>query len=567
MRLFTARDSALADARAVEEHRVPSLVLMENAGRHVAAVAAEAFRPLSSVVVLCGKGNNGGDGFVAARHLVNWGIDVQAWIVGSKAGALTGDARANFEAAAGCGVRVKEFSEDQELAGALSSADLVIDALLGTGFKGRMTGALASASRLVNGSGRRVLCVDVPSGVEADTGKADEHAVRCRVTVTFDTMKVCHVQLPGARYCGDVLAVDISIPPGASPGERERMDIICGWEVGRALEAMRRDPAAHKGTAGHVILACGSRGYAGAAVMTARGALRAGAGLVTLAVPAGIQDVVASKLDEAITLGLPDEGGMVAPGAAEMIRGASSAARALALGPGLGRGLGVKEFVTEAVEASTIPTVVDADALNALSETGPPGKNLGHFIMTPHPGEAARLLGSSVREVQADRLGAALKISATWGGATVILKGARTVVARAGPAPRVAVCPVGNPGMASGGMGDVLTGVVAALAAQCGSVWNACVTGSYLHGLAGDMALLEVRGPGILARDLVKRLGEAFGLCARAAEAKREGSGGDLPGCIGEYGMRLYGESTATGRLMWQLALMDEARGVSLELA
>lgn len=570
------------------------MILMENAGRHVAAVAFEAFRPLGTVVVVCGKGNNGGDGLVAARHLRNWGLDTVAWLVGARADSLSGDAAVNLQAARGCAVPVFELADasdegaSEKLKRDLSRADLIVDALLGTGFRGELSGTLAHVTRLINDSQAPVVGVDIPSGVEVETGRSSDGAVRCRLTVTFNGVKAGHVLLPGASFCGDVLAVDISIPPAASV-DGGAMEVVCGWEVGELLTGLRRDPSAHKGNVGHVLVVAGSKGFAGAAELAARGALAAGGGLVTLGVPRGLQDVVATKLTEAMTLGLPEgDDGRLAYGAARAILEAASGMKALAMGPGLGQGGDVAEVVRTVVAECPIPMVLDADALNVLSRGRPlASRRCAQLVMTPHPGEMARLLGIKTSEVQADRIGAARRLAVLW-NATVVLKGARTVIASASPSgssPRVAVCPAGNPGMASGGMGDVLTGILAALLAQTGSAWQAATMGVYLHALAGDIAHFEKKPdcPGVLATDVVRLLPRAFLRAARAARevispagggagvdrgdgyrdrrAGRSSRGlaagaGRLPGCIRSAGLDWYAERTVTGNLMWQLPLV-----------
>lgn len=594
MRLFTGESAREADRKAIVEMGIPSLILMENAGRHVAALAFEAFRP-GTVVVICGKGNNGGDGLVAARHLRNWGVDTVAWLVGAKADDLSGDPMMNLQAARGCAVPVFELADASDedalerLKRDLGRAGLVVDALLGTGFRGELSGTLARVTCLINDSKAPVVGVDIPSGVEAETGRASEGAVRCRLTVTFNGMKAGHVLLPGASLCGDVLAVDISIPPAASAAGGA-MEVVCGWEVGESLMGLRRGPSAHKGSAGHVLVVAGSKGFAGAAELAARGALAAGAGLVTLGVPRGLQDVVATKLTEAMTLGLPEgDDGRLGCGAARAILEAASRMKALAMGPGLGQSDEMAEEVRTVVAECPVPMVLDADALNVLSRGQPlVSRRCTELVMTPHPGEMARLLGITTSEVQADRIGAARRLAVMW-NAAVVLKGARTVIASApssGSPPRVAVCPAGNPGMASGGMGDVLTGILAALLAQTGSAWQAATMGVYLHALAGDIAHFEKKAdcPGVLATDVVRLLPRAFLRAARAAREVLSRTGGDagvhrgegygggnryqrssrelaadgerLPGWVRSAGLDWYAERTVTGSLMWQLPLV-----------
>ncbi|MDI6711082.1 MAG: NAD(P)H-hydrate dehydratase [Bacillota bacterium] len=512
MRLVTSAEVRDIDRRATDEYGVPGLILMENAGRQVFAAAAETLGGESRlagklVVVICGRGNNGGDGFVAARHLLLRGVRVKLFLAADPQ-TVAGDARVNLEIWERFGQKMyterdKNFHQALQLT--LMQADLVIDALYGTGFKGVLKDRAAKVAEAVNASGRPVIAVDIPSGVDADTGAVRGPAVRAARTVTMGLPKPGLYLYPGAEYTGEITVADISLPPPLlSGGSRFLLtaDLVREW-------LPPRSPQAHKGDFGRVLLVAGSRGMAGAARLAAAGALRAGAGLVTLAVPAGLQPVVAAGLTEAMTLGLPETvEGSLSLAAYDALAPSTALATVLALGPGLSTHPETVEVVRRLVQETSLPCVVDADGLNALALGAlelRSRKGRAPLILTPHPGEMARLVGRPAGEVQADRTGTATRGAAEW-NAVVVLKGARTVIA--GPDGTTYLNPTGNPGMASGGMGDVLTGIIAGLLAQGLDPLRAAAAGVYLHGRAGDLAVAARGGEprGLLAGDLLAAL-------------------------------------------------------------
>lgn len=516
MRLATAAEMREIDRRAMDEYGVPGLILMENAGREVYAAAAAMLGGDDAVtgkvaVVLCGRGNNGGDGFVAARHLLLHGARVKVFLAGDPA-SVSGDARVNLEIWQRLGQKIyleRERNFIQVLRLALMQTDLVIDALYGTGFRGALKDRAAKLVETVNASGRPVLSVDIPSGVVADTGVIEGAAVRAARTVTFGLGKPGLYLYPGADRAGEVSVAGISLPPVLLAGGSLFMvdaKMLRGW-------LSRRSPTAHKGEVGHVLLVAGSQGMAGAARLAAAGALRSGAGLVTLALPASLQPVVAAGLTEAMTVGLPEtETGSIAPGAIEALAPYIARANVLALGPGLSTHPQTVDVVRRLVLETSLPCVVDADGLNALagvSEGIRARQGRAPLVLTPHPGEMGRLTGKPTSEVQSDRLGTAMKSAAAW-DAVVVLKGAGTVIA--GADGTTYLNSTGNPGMASGGMGDVLTGVVAALLAQGLAPVQAAAAGVYIHGRAGDLALASLGAVdrGIVAGDLVRALPRAL---------------------------------------------------------
>jgi NAD(P)H-hydrate epimerase len=495
---------AALDRRAADEFGISTLMLMEAAGRQVAAAAARMVqRPNPRVYIVAGKGNNGGDALVAARALAASGWRVTVILVAREAD-VSGDAAVNLSAARRGGIEVSPLDSTgvPGLRGVLAGADLIIDGLFGTGFRGPVVGVAAKAIEAMNASGRPVLAIDIPSGIRGDDGTSDGPAVRADATVTMGLPKIGVVLPPGAEHAGRVWVADVGHPPRLLDGAGVRTWLVTRGMVDAAVPRRRID--AHKGAFGRVLVVAGAVGYTGAAALCALGALRSGAGLVTAAVPAAVYPIVASTLVEGMPMPLADQEGALAPEAADQVLGLGAAADVLACGPGLSRLPGPAAVVRRLVADWTRPMVLDADALNVLAGGADALREArGPVVITPHPGEMARLLEVRVEEIQRRRLDVA-RAAARRFGAVVVLKGARTVVASAdGDA---FVVPTGNPGMATGGMGDVLTGAVAGLIGQGLSPVTAAWVAAYLHGLAGDLAASD-RGPaGLLAREVADRL-------------------------------------------------------------
>jgi NAD(P)H-hydrate epimerase len=511
------------DERAIQELGMPSLVLMENAAIGVVDALGERFPEAERVAVFCGPGNNGGDGLAVARHLAVRGYRAEVWLVrGDKR--LAADAASQLEICRRLGMEVVEVSGEGDLAaalGAASDAEVVVDALFGTGLDRALEGLFATAVdgiAALRAPRRVVLAVDLPSGLDASSHRPPGPHVRADLTVTFAALKVAHVLPPAALACGEVAVADLGLPASfldETPGD---LHWLVGEEIGTLLP--RRLATSHKGSFGHVLVVAGSPGKSGAAVLAARAAVRAGAGLVTVGVPSPLLAVVAAGSIESMTLPLAaDEDGRLRPAAVERILEVCVRCSALAVGPGLGTDGDTPEAVRRLAREATLPLVLDADGLNAFA--GRPEElrqRPAPTVLTPHPGELARLLGTTAAAIQDDRLAAATA-AARVTGAVVALKGHRTLVAD--PEGAVAVNPTGNPGMASGGSGDVLTGTVAALLAQGLAAWDAACLGVYAHGLAGDL-LAARRGPeAIPAGELAATLAEAFGALREASASKR----------------------------------------------
>jgi ADP-dependent NAD(P)H-hydrate dehydratase / NAD(P)H-hydrate epimerase len=489
--IATAEEMRRADRRATDRYGVPSLLLMENAGRGAVDALERVLGPVGGrrIAVVCGKGNNGGDGFVVARHLIGRGAHVSTWLVG-RAADVQGDARVNLDALQRAGERVAEAP-------------------------GSAIGAVAAAIEAINAAGRPVFSLDLPSGLPSDGEAATGPVVRARATVTFGLPKLGLVQPDGVAHAGRVEIADLGIPR-AWLEEGIPTALLEAADVRAALPG--RPMGAHKGTYGHLLVVAGSVGRTGAAVLACLGALRSGTGLVTCATPASQQPVVAALVPEPMTEPLPEtHARTLSSKAVERIVEMLSRMDALAIGPGIGLDPETREAVRTLVRDVARPMVVDADALTAL--TGGLGlcrAAAAPRLLTPHPGEAARLLGCGIAEVQADRLASARRLAAET-GAIVALKGARTVVAH--PDGRATLNPTGNPGMATGGTGDVLTGIAGGLLAQGVAPAEALGAAVYLHGLAGDLAA-EARGEaGLVAGDVADAVPAAIRRVLDAGDA------------------------------------------------
>jgi hydroxyethylthiazole kinase-like uncharacterized protein yjeF len=511
MRILSAAQMREADRFTIEEIGIPSLVLMENAGRQVVAAMEAAYEPHLNgrIAVLCGRGNNGGDGFVVARTLLQRGVDSAVFVIGAVAD-VRGDARINLDILGRLGVTVVEINDEQawELHfSEISQCTLIVDAIFGTGLKQAVRGMLETVIADVNGSGIPIVSIDLPSGLSADTPHLVGDCIGASMTVTLAAPKLPLILPPGEAHAGDVVIADIGIPTEVIEGlEGPQIELLTREDVRSLLEPRAAD--SHKGDFGRVLVVAGSRGKTGAAHLAAMGALRAGAGLVTIATPASCLPIVASLAPEFMTEPLAESAeGQLAAGAVERV--VEFTQDVIACGPGVGRGHSVGEFIRALVERAETPLVLDADALTVLADD--PGRLMGRegrdIIITPHPGEMARLVGSSTEEVQANRIEVASDFANTH-HLYVVLKGHRTVVAT--PEGRVFINPTGNAGMATGGTGDVLTGMIAAFLAQLLDAEAACRVAVFLHGAAGDLARESEGEVSMIATDLLAHLGEAI---------------------------------------------------------
>jgi hydroxyethylthiazole kinase-like uncharacterized protein yjeF len=510
MRVLNSAQMREADRRTIDDIGIPSLVLMENAGRQAVAAMEAMYSDLSDrqIAVLCGRGNNGGDGFVIARTLVQRGVDVSVFLMGRVAD-VRGDARINLEILGRLGLTVVEIADSQawELHfSEVSDCTLIVDAIFGTGLNAPVSGFIESVVTDVNASGIPVVAIDLPSGLSADSPEPIGPSIEAGLTVTLAAPKLPLVLPPGETHAGDIVIADIGIPS-------EVLEAVEGPRVHLLTRASMRElvtprtPDSHKGDYGRVLVVAGSRGKTGAAHLAAVGALRSGAGLVTVATPATCQAVVSAMGPEYMTEALDETDDGVDP--EEVDRVLEIARDVIAIGPGLGQATATREFIRQLVDRATMPLVVDADGLNAFA--GDPERLAGRegrdIIITPHPGEMARLVGMSTEEVQSSRLEIARNF-AVGHHAFVVLKGHRTLIAT--PDGKVFINPTGNPGMATGGTGDVLTGMIAAWLAQLLDAEAACKLAVYLHGMAGDLAEADEGEVAMTSADVAGHLGDAM---------------------------------------------------------
>jgi NAD(P)H-hydrate epimerase len=508
--VFTAAEMRALDQRAINRLGIPGVRLMENAGRGAAQAILILFgsQRRKRVVVCCGKGNNGGDGFVVARRLKAAGAAVKVFLL-ARIAEVKGDSGAMLAAYRKAGGAIQEVIQESDLGAlekALATAQLVVDALLGTGLTGPATGLHALAIHSINGSGKPVVALDLPSGLSSDHGRLLGPTVNAALTATFAGLKRGLLLYPGAARAGQVRVVDIGIPDSAT---REGIRVFLLETSDAATLFPVRPPDAHKGTFGHLLVVAGSIGKTGAAALAGMAGLRTGAGLVTIAAPLSQQPIIAALGTETMTEPLPETGGQsLSLKAKDRILELAAQTDAMALGPGVSLDPETQSLVREVSREVKRPMVIDADGLTALA---------GHLdllkeapaprCLTPHPGEMARLLGGTAAEIQADRIETVRSFCERY-GTFLVLKGARSVIAE--PGGRVFINPTGNPGMASGGSGDVLTGMVGALLARGMDPLAALQAAVFLHGLAGDLARDDKGEEGIIAGDILEAIPRAI---------------------------------------------------------
>jgi NAD(P)H-hydrate epimerase len=516
MKVVTAEEMRSIDRKTIEEYGIPGLVLMERAGLSVALKVKELFEK-KKIIVLAGGGNNGGDGIVAARNLFNWGWNVKILLL-SEVDRLSADCLAQYEIARKMGVHIESRSTLN--AGDLHSA-VVIDAIIGTGLKKPVKSPISALIRSINKSDVPVVSVDMPSGISADNGGVLGEAVQADYTVTFGLPKIGHMLAPGKEYSGRLFIEEIGFPGELL--ESEALSVQAVHEHDASALLPERPADSYKGDFGHVLVVAGSRGKTGAAFMTARACLRSGAGLVTIGVPETLSGVFQGRITEEMVLPLPDTGkGVLSDKAYSAIADfLDRKADVLAAGPGLTSGSPVAKLIKQLIATVTVPMVLDADALNAISgETGLLDRAKSPVVLTPHIGEMARLLAKKSRKtglqsvsadlintIKSDKVGAARSFAKEH-GVYLVLKGAPTIIAE--PEGEVRINTTGNPGMATAGTGDVLTGMIAALLGQGLQPLDASVLGVYLHGSAGDFAA-SVKGlHSLVASDIVEQIPSAL---------------------------------------------------------
>lgn len=507
MYAVTAREMREMDQNTIETFGIPGRVLMENAGRGATQVLMDRYPDARrmAIGVMAGRGNNGGDGFVMARYLSAQGARVTVYLLGA-AERISGDAAANFDLLAPLGIPAIEVTDEKAFRqheAAMEHHDLWVDAIFGTGLNATVKGHYQIAIDWLNRSEKPIFAVDIASGLDSDTGRPLGTAVRADTTATFAYPKIGHLIYPGAACTGHLEVIDIGIPRGIADAVAPRQFLTTGEDVAASFH--RRAPESHKGDTGHLLVVAGGIGKTGAAVMTAMAALRSGAGLVTVGTPEAANPILEGLLIEAMTAPLPQTPvGALSEAALEPIRDLLTGKRCLALGPGIGTAPDIRRLVVGLVSICPVPMVIDADGLNALAgQLSLLSRKNAPVVLTPHPGEMARLCGIPTADVQKDRIGCARRFAMT-NDVYLVLKGARSIVAF--PDGRIVINPTGNPGMATGGMGDVLTGVIAGLITQGHSPEAAAVAGTWLHGAAADDLSRSIGSQGYLATEVIDRL-------------------------------------------------------------
>lgn len=517
MKLTTTAQMRELERRTIEEAQVKGEELMERAGFGVADIVrrlAEVSGFFNATVhLIAGRGNNGGDAFCAARHLKEAGFGIEVWMAG-RLNQLTGDAFAHYQKMKQAGIKAFDLPAVEDWQDAVRQpffADIIVDGVLGTGLEGPARGPSAGAIRYINSQSNEslVVSIDVPSGLDADTGRTEGDAVHADITATVGLPKLGLLAPDAVEFVGTLDVVDIGLPDEylADIDLETEDELIHGSDLKRLF--LRRPRTSHKGNYGHVLVVAGAAGYAGAAVLATEAALRSGAGLVSALVPAGIRDIVAGCIPEAmIHGGAEDADGALTGAAWDRIKPRLDEFSGLLVGPGLSRAPGAVALVRRILAESDLPMVIDADGLNALAgQLDLLAAARAPVILTPHPGELARLLGGTAADVQADRRTAAIE-AARRTKCTMVLKGAGTIVT--GPQGPLHINMTGNPGLATGGTGDLLAGLTAGLLAQGFKPLDAARAAVHVHGRAGDLAAWRKCQISLTAGDVVAELPFAF---------------------------------------------------------
>ncbi|OEG00248.1 hypothetical protein BHF71_05525 [Vulcanibacillus modesticaldus] len=509
MYLVTAKEMREIDRQTIEGIGIPDVVLMENAGAKVAQMLMERIgkRNQTKIIVLAGHGNNGGDGFVVARHLNNSGFAVETWLIGSLT-KCSEESLVNYRALINLGHKVKiwDINMDRELKDSISSADVIIDALLGTGIKGELREPFKNIIQFANRQDAYRVAVDIPTGVNSDTGQVVDIAFKAALTITFALPKLGQLLYPGVEYVGELLIVDISIPPKVVENFKLKKRMITPGMIKEILPI--RTEYSHKGTYGHALLIGGSKDMPGAPTLAALAAMRSGAGLTTVVVPASIHSMVFGRVPEAICMGLPEEStGHFSLKSIEQLNLDDKKFTALGVGPGVGTWDRGVEWLKLLIKSTTKPMVIDADGLNLLSlDLSLLGERNGTIVLTPHPGEMARLINKNIKYVEKNRVDVALEFAQEH-GVFVVLKGFNTIIAT--PDGEIYINTTGGPELAKGGTGDVLTGMITGFIAQRIPVKDAVIIAVYLHGLAGGFASYP-SNYSTLATEVIDKIGKAI---------------------------------------------------------
>ena len=518
MKLVTSEQMKKIDKITIEEIGISGLELMEKAGLGSALVAKNNWDgevENKKVVIFCGKGNNGGDGFVVGRYLSSWGADVEFYLLGKK-DEVKGDALVNLKKAIDLNLPLKEVLKEKEFPSELK-ADLIVDAIFGTGFKGKATGLEEKAIQLINSSTIKVLSIDIPSGLDADTGLVEGVCIKADSTPTMGLPKIGQFFFPGKSYCGKVEVIDIGVPQRVIEEQKINLNLITEQEVKSSLP--QRPGDTHKGNCGKVFLIAGSTGMTGAATLASLSCLKAGAGMAILGIPKSLNEIMEIKVTEVMTKPLPDvrkKGVLALRGLGEIMQ-ALKWADCVALGPGLGQHFETVELVRRLITKIELPMVIDADGLNAIAkDSSILSQAKASLILTPHIGELSRLIGVPIDEIAKDKMRHASE-SAKKFNCVLVFKGAPAIIGD--PEGEVYVNPTGNAGMATAGSGDVLTGIIIGLLAQMimlkkqdikKSMLESALAGVHIHGLCGDLAKEEKGEMGMIAGDMMEKIPESI---------------------------------------------------------
>jgi NAD(P)H-hydrate epimerase len=531
MKVVTAEEMREIDKKTIEECGILGVVLMERAGFAVVSIIKEIFGH-KRVIIVSGSGNNGGDGLVVARNLHNEGWDVKVFLT-SRPEDLKGDALSQYKSAVKFGVEIQPVKELlTHYSSVLTRHPIIVDAILGTGLSKNVTGKLSEVISLLNKSNIPIISVDIPSGISSDNGRVMGVAVRADYTVTFGLPKRGHLLYPGAEYSGKLFIEDIGFPEELLGTEKLNIELLMKDYISALIPKRKR--YSHKGDYGHVLIVAGSRGKTGAALMAARACLKTGAGLVTIGVPESLANIFQSRVTEEMTLILPDKGDgtLSARASNEILDFLNKTADLLAIGPGIGVSAETEKLMRTLIKNSETPIVIDADGINSIKRGGEVfSKVKVPLIFTPHPGEMARLLQQSappplppprggrawvgvkapnselLTKIEKDRINTATSFAKET-GTYLVLKGVPTIIAV--PDGRAFINSTGNPGMATAGTGDVLTGMISGFLSQTTNPIHACITGVYMHGLAGDMAASEKGQHSLIATDIIDKIPSAF---------------------------------------------------------
>ncbi|MBU4485058.1 NAD(P)H-hydrate dehydratase [bacterium] len=515
MKLVTSKQMQALDQAAINNMGVPSLDLMENAGRGVAEEVRLSFphqqNPNISIVV--GKGNNGGDGLVAARYLIEWGYNVEIFLLGAP-DSLSPDSVENLKKLKDKNPKIHvidTFDDLKNLDGVLRNSNVVVDAIFGTGLNAEVSGKYFEIIQYINRLHKPVIAVDIPSGLSADNGKPLGVAIKAAKTITFAVAKVGLVNAPGNEYAGELKVIDIGIPNELL--EKAKFSYFLNTPEYFKKYFCKREAESHKGTYGHAVIVAGSFTKIGAGFLTSHSALRAGAGLATYILPEHAYTKFDARYPEIMCEPVVDKGkGHFIQESVSQLLSFAKDKNVVAIGPGIGVEKETQKFVLEVISRLSLPMVIDADGINCISGMlDVLRKRMADIVLTPHPGEMSRLTGLETKEIVENKIEISKKFAQVY-QVYLVLKGNRTVIAT--PDGKVYINPTGNPGMATAGMGDALTGVIAGFVAQGIPFLDAILAAVYIHGLAGDMTAEESGDIGLITTDLIKRVPKAIRLIA-----------------------------------------------------